>query len=212
MGQKLKTWARSHWVYILVAAVCLVLGFASGRRTSCGGAPDQVTEKSKTDTTATTKAKDDTKTTSAVQITQKVQRNRKTVIHRVDHTLPSGEKVTDTTITRTDGDTGSKTTGVQTATAEHSTTDETRHTVEDKTKVTVYRRDWRAGVLLGATLQNPLANAGNPLGQVVLGVQAERRLPALPFLPTDRMWIGVWALTPLPSFKPMAGLSIGIEF
>lgn len=208
MKARLKALAGRVWPFALTALLALGIGYWSGSR----ALPARLEERSRVE-----------ERTETSKVTYKRVNERSTTDKKTEKTRT---KVTKTVKYRKDGTKSSETTteiGDITKKTEVGTEDRQSDTKKDektvaertetREKVVEYRRsDWRVTALVGAQLQNPLQNAGNPFSpNLFVGLNAERRIIG-PF------WGGVFVagsfpVAPLGAPKAMyAGVSISLEF
>ncbi len=210
-------WVRRLLPWLIVVLVAFAGGFFAGRK---GPALAQSIDKthevksSQIQQTEEVKAstKLDEKTTTA---------KRKKITATTDTTrTPDGTVTIHRTVVVADATDSNTTTSETKRRDSDATTDETQHSTLDKLTVKTYQRDWRATVLVGGQLQNPLH--GGLFGQnLLLMAHAERRLNFIPLI-GDRLWVGVFVGGTLPVNAALedvrtrgalyAGLSLGIEF
>ncbi len=192
---------KSRWWAILLAVLALGGSFAVGRFT----VQATVVEKEKTVTVEVEKIVTLEKIVEKkIYVMVEVKDTHK---ETVETKLPDG-----TVITKTVEDTKTETqaSSTETKVADKTTVDTSSGTtVEDKSKTTVAKAEWRLRVDAGAGAR---FGAGQLTPILILGIGAERRVIG-PF------WMGIWAQTSLnilapqtPPYQVAGGLSVGVEF
>ncbi len=219
MQTKIKELLARVGPYLVVALVCLALGYYGGSR----GQPDRVEERSHVEEKSHVEEIGEVKAAERIREDVKTRKQVTRVKKRVEF-RPDGTKASETTTT-----TGVNTDVTRTGTTDRQSDTQTAVegssvTVKDLYKLTDNRRNWRLSVLLGAQLRNPgsigsLATGATPFNALVVGISAEARLGFIPKV-GDHLWVGVWALAN-PQQMAIAhdplnylnvGLSLGVEF
>lgn len=223
------SWAKVHWKLVLsiVALVgCYGAGYAHARH-NCGSVmnPDSQTVKQHTTSDVAQSASKVDKQTSTAKVddTKRTQRAVKIVTHteRRPPSTPGCPAIQVTDRTTTIGETVDAKHDLASVSAGVLVDNSAEHTktLADVTTITVARRDWKAGILLGAQLQSPATIAANPLGSFVAGATIERRLSFIPIPGLERGWIGLWGIAGpdfskggKPGARGFGGVSLAVEF